>query len=110
MVLLLIPFTARSISSPNDFLAVLCALTELSTGDVLVVNTGGSTRAVAGSLFTTEASRRGCTGIVVDGPIRDVNGLECFAFSTKVTPYAGTVQHLGDGVDTSSDPWRYHIW
>jgi len=102
LVLLLIPFTARSISSPNDFLAVLCALTELSTGDVLVVNTGGSTRAVAGSLFTTEASRRGCTGIVVDGPIRDVNGLECFAFSTKVTPYAGTVQHLGDGVDTSS--------
>ena len=79
-----------------------CALTELSTGDVLVVNTGGSTRAVAGSLFTTEASRRGCHGIVVDGPIRDVNGLECFAFSTKVTPYAGTVQHLGDGVDTSS--------
>ena len=92
----------HNLHSPNDFLAVLCALTELSTGDVLVVNTGGSTRAVAGSLFTTEASRRGCHGIVVDGPIRDVNGLECFAFSTKVTPYAGTVQHLGDGVDTSS--------
>ena len=87
---------------PNDFLAVLCALTELSAGDVLVVNTGGSTRAVAGSLFTTEASRRGCRGIVIDGPVRDVDELDCFSFSTKVTPYAGTVQHLGEGVDTSS--------
>lgn len=87
---------------PNDFLAVLSALTELSAGDVLVVNTGGSTRAVAGSLFTTEATRRGVSGIVVDGPIRDVSELECFAYSTKITPYAGTVQHVGEGVDASS--------
>jgi len=87
---------------PNDFLTVLSALTELSAGDVLVVNTGGSTKAVAGSLFTTEAMRRGVSGIVVDGPIRDVTELECFAYSTKVNPYAGTVQHVGEGVDTSS--------
>ena len=87
---------------PNDFLSVLCALVELSAGDVLVVNTGGSTRAVAGSLFTTEATRRGVIGIVVDGPIRDVSELDCFSFSTKVTPYAGTVQHVGEGVDASS--------
>ena len=87
---------------PNDFLAVLSALTELSAGDVLIVNTGGSTRAVAGSLFTTEAMRRGVRGIVVDGPIRDVADLECFAYSTKITPYAGTVQHVGEGVDASS--------
>jgi 4-hydroxy-4-methyl-2-oxoglutarate aldolase len=87
---------------PNDFLAVLVALTQLSAGDVLVVNTGGSTRAVAGSLFTTEATRRGVSGIVVDGPIRDVNELDCFAYSTKITPYAGTVQHIGEGVDASS--------
>lgn len=90
------------LSRPNDFLAVLCALTELSAGDVLVINSGGSTRAIAGSLFTTEATRRGVQGFVVDGPIRDVNELDCFAFSTKVTPYAGTVQHLGEGVDVSS--------
>jgi len=87
---------------PNDFLAVLVGLGQLSAGDVLVVNTGGSTRAVAGSLFTTEATRRGVSGIVVDGPIRDVNELDCFAYSTKVTPYAGTVQHIGEGVDASS--------
>lgn len=87
------------LSRPNDFLAVLSALTELSAGDVLIVNTGGSTRAVAGSLFTTEAMRRGVKGIVVDGPIRDLADLECFAYSTKITPYAGTIQHVGEGVD-----------
>ena len=84
---------------PNDFLAVLQALTEVSAGDVLVVNTSGSTRAVAGSLFTTEAARRGCRGLVVDGPVRDVDDLALPTYSTLVTPYAGTVQHPGEGID-----------
>ena len=89
---------------PNDFLAVLHALDELSAGDVLVINTSGSSRAVAGSLFTTEARRRGVSGIVVDGPIRDIDDLDCFAYSTNVTPYAGTVQYVGEGIDTSPVP------
>lgn len=38
----------------------------------------------------------------MDGPICDVAELECFAYSTKITPYAGTVQHVGEGVDVSS--------
>ena len=59
-------------------------------------------QAVAGSLFTTEAKRRGCSGIIVDGAIRDVNELACPAYSTAKTPYAGTVQHPGEGVDATS--------
>ncbi|KAL7541929.1 hypothetical protein ACHAXR_011361 [Thalassiosira sp. AJA248-18] len=91
------------LTRPNDFLAVLHALTEIRSGDVLVVNTSGSTRAVAGSLFTTEAARRGCRGLVVDGPIRDVDDLahSCPTYSTLVTPYAGTVQNPGEGVDVT---------
>lgn len=87
------------LARPNDFLAVLHALTEVRAGDVLVVNTGGSTRAVAGGLFTTEADRRGCGGLVVDGPVRDVDDLACPTYSTSVNPYAGTIQHPGEGID-----------
>ena len=86
---------------PNDFLSVLHALTEVRAGDILVVNTSGSTRAIAGSLFTTEAARRGCRGLVVEGPIRDVDDLACPTYSTLVTPYAGTIQHPGEGSNTA---------
>lgn len=89
------------LTRPNDFLAVLDALAEVGSGDVLVVNTSGSTRAVAGGLFTTEAARRGVRGIVVDGPIRDVDDLACPTFSTLVSSYAGTVQHPGEGIDAA---------
>lgn len=90
------------LTRPNDFLAVLHALSLVQAGDVLVVNTSGSNRAVAGSLFTTEAARRGCRGLVVDGPIRDVDDLACPTYSTMVTPYAGTVQQPGEGIDVTS--------
>ena len=86
---------------PNDFLSVLQALDDINSGDVLIVNTGGSTRAVAGSLFTTELARRGAKGLIVDGPIRDVNELACPVYSTLVSPYAGTVQHIGESIDSA---------
>jgi len=89
------------LTRPNDFLAVLAALAEVSIGDVLVVNTSGSTRAVAGGLFTAEAARRSLGGIVVDGPVRDVDDLACPTYSTLVSPYAGTVQQPGEGVDVT---------
>ena len=41
------------------------------SGDMLVVDSQGSDRAVSGSLFPTEAIRKGLAGIVVDGPCRD---------------------------------------
>ena len=87
---------------PNDFLSVLQALDDINSGDILVVNTGGSTKAVAGSLFTTELARRGAKGLIVDGPIRDVNELACPVYSTLVSPYAGTVQHTGgESIDSA---------
>jgi 4-hydroxy-4-methyl-2-oxoglutarate aldolase len=89
----------------NDFLAVLRGLLDAHAGDVLVVNTSDSTRAVLGELFATEAyHRRGLAGLIVDGPVRDTNHLRKLkldAFSTfrvyasSVTPYAGTTQSPG---------------
>mmetsp|Transcript_4276 Transcript_4276/g.9484 ORF Transcript_4276/g.9484 Transcript_4276/m.9484 type:complete len:268 (+) Transcript_4276:230-1033(+) len=95
---------ARTVQIPkaDDFLSVLAALVETGPGDVLVVNGSGSRLAVAGSLFTTELARRGVTGLVVDGPVRDLDGLACPTYSTRINPYAGTVQHPGDAIDSSS--------
>ncbi|KAL7462790.1 hypothetical protein ACHAXS_003169 [Conticribra weissflogii] len=98
------------LSRPNDFLAVLYALSKVTAGDVLVVNTSGSTRAVAGGLFVTEAARRNLSGIIIDGPVRDVedfdgavkhDGSLVSVYSTSVNPYAGTVQFPGEGIDVA---------
>ena len=87
-------------SESNDFLAVLDGLAVAQQDDVLVVNTLDSTRAVAGELFCAEAARRGVQGIIVDGPMRDTKYLRDFptvrCFSKSITPYSGTVNHLGD--------------
>ena len=66
---------ALTVVAHDDHLPLFSALDEASEGDVLVVVTGGGTRAVVGELFATEAKRRGVAGIVVDGLCRDVAGL-----------------------------------
>lgn len=87
-------------SRPNDFFAVIRGLEGCKAGDVLVVNTLDSTRAVAGGLFVSEASRRRMGGMVVDGPVRDVELLaevrDLLLYSTSVTPYSGTIQCVGE--------------
>src|SRR5262249_29876652 len=62
---------ARTVRCRDDFLAVLRALHDSGPGEVLVIDGGGGTRALAGELFTTEAARRGLAGIVLDGACRD---------------------------------------
>ena len=98
--------TARTVqlTRPNDLLAVLRGLNEAQPGDVLVVNTLDSSRAVAGGLFCAEAARKGLGGIVVDGKVRDVGQISkfghglggCLMYSSGVMPYAGTVQSVGE--------------
>mmetsp|Transcript_27117 Transcript_27117/g.54770 ORF Transcript_27117/g.54770 Transcript_27117/m.54770 type:complete len:371 (+) Transcript_27117:158-1270(+) len=92
------------ITRPNDLLAVLRGLDEAQPGEVLVVNTLDSSRAVAGGLFCAEAARKGLGGVVVDGKVRDVGQISkfgyglggCLMYSSGVTPYAGTVQSVGE--------------
>jgi regulator of RNase E activity RraA len=50
-------------------------------------------------LFLTEASRKNLSGLIVDGPIRDMNIVsksKTMCFSSSITPYSGTVQSLGE--------------
>jgi RraA family protein len=89
---------ARTVRCRDDFLTVIKALEESERGEVLVIDGGGGTRALAGELFATEASRRKLAGIVIDGACRDTLKLATLEFplyARWVCPAAGTTQRLG---------------
>jgi 4-hydroxy-4-methyl-2-oxoglutarate aldolase len=77
---------------PGDNLMVHKALQIAEPGDVIVVNTcGNTTSAVFGELMCHTASAKKLGGIVVDGAIRDVDGIRRLgfpAFSRSVSPGA----------------------
>jgi 4-hydroxy-4-methyl-2-oxoglutarate aldolase len=84
---------AFTVLAEDDHLPVMTALADAAPGDVLVVATGGSTRAVFGELFVTEARRRGLAGIVADGLCRDLRGLRATGlpiYARGTTPRSGT--------------------
>jgi 4-hydroxy-4-methyl-2-oxoglutarate aldolase len=80
------------LSRPGDNLMIHKALQVAEPGDVVVVNTcGGNTTAVFGELMCHTASAKKLGGIVVDGAIRDVEGITRLgfpAFSRTVSPGA----------------------
>jgi regulator of RNase E activity RraA len=84
---------AFTVVAEDDHLPVMAALAEAAPGDVLVIATGGGSRAVFGELFATEARRRGLAGIVADGLCRDLRGLREIGlpvFARGTTPRSGT--------------------
>lgn len=85
---------------PGDNLMVHKALKVAEPGDILVINTNGNTTsAVFGELMGHTAVGAGLGGIVVDGAIRDVDGLEALglpAFSRAVTPGGGDKDGPGE--------------
>ncbi|HXX86472.1 MAG TPA: RraA family protein [Casimicrobiaceae bacterium] len=88
---------AYTVQCDDDFLMMLKALQQAQPGDVLVVDTRGSRRAVVGELFSMEAQRRGLAGIVVDGAVRDTEKVRSFSipvYSRSITPVSGTVTKI----------------
>jgi 4-hydroxy-4-methyl-2-oxoglutarate aldolase len=84
---------AFTVLAEDDHLPVMSALATAAPGDVLVIATNGSSRAVYGELFATEARRRGLAGIVADGFCRDLQGLRRIGlpvFARGTTPRSGT--------------------
>ncbi|MGE0859880.1 MAG: RraA family protein [Gammaproteobacteria bacterium] len=89
---------ARTVRCHEDFLAVIRALADAQPGEVLVVDTDGSRRAVVGELFSLEATRRGLAGIIVDGTVRDlrtVAGLRLPVWARGLNPKSGTTRDPG---------------
>jgi RraA family protein len=89
---------ARTVRCRDDFLAVIQALHDSGPGEVLVIDGGGGTRALAGELFATDAVRRKLVGIVIDGACRDTLKLATLTlpvYARLVSPAAGSAQKLG---------------
>lgn len=89
---------ARTVRCRDDFLTVLQALHDSAPGEVLVIDGGGGSRALAGELFATEAARRGLAGIVIDGTCRDTARLATLAlpfYARWICPAAGRALRFG---------------
>jgi RraA family protein len=85
---------------PGDNLMVHKALDIAQPGDVVVVDTSGSTMtAVLGDLISTKARHRGIAGFVIDGLVRDLAGIRQLGdfpvFARGVTPIGPL--HRGPG-------------
>lgn len=60
----------------GDFLATLLGLGAAQRGNVLVIdNQGSPDTALWGEITTAEAKRKGLAGLVVDGNVRDIEGI-----------------------------------
>ena len=81
-------FTVRT--PPGEFLAVRAAVDQAAAGVVLVVDGGAELgRALWGDNMSKLALERGIAGLVVDGAVRDRDGIEALAFpvfAAGVTP------------------------
>ena len=67
------------LTRPGDNLAIHAALTYARTGDVLVVAGGGHCdRALIGELIGGRARTLGIAGFVIDGAVRDAEGLAAY--------------------------------
>ena len=60
---------------PGDNLMVHKALDVAQPGDVIVVDCGALSNGIIGDLIATKAKHRGISGFVIDGLIRDVQGI-----------------------------------
>jgi regulator of RNase E activity RraA len=87
---------ARPTSCSNDYLAVVKALSEAAEGEVLVIDGRGQTFAIFGQLLAADAKRRGLSGVIVDGSVRDVYGLRELKFPVfyrSTYPRAGRAEN-----------------
>jgi regulator of RNase E activity RraA len=84
---------------PGDILFVLKAADAVTRGDVLVVDSGGRPdAAVIGDIVGATISDLGCVGLVVDGAVRDVDGLDEVGlptFARNAHPAIGSKQGPG---------------
>ncbi len=84
---------------PGDNLMVHKALDIAQPGDVIVVDTSGSSKnAVLGDLIANKAKHRRIAGFIIDGLIRDVRGIResgLSVYARGVTPFGPL--HRGPG-------------
>jgi len=85
-------------TSKGDWAKPVEAIDRAAPGDVLVIDAGGSDIAVFGELAAWSCRMRGVAGVVIDGAIRDLEGIRDMdfpAFSRNVAPNAGEPKGFG---------------
>lgn len=84
---------------PGDILYVLKATDLVRTGDVLVVDSGGRRdAAVIGDIVGATLVNLGCVGLVVDGAVRDLDGLDEVGLATfAIGAHPATGSNQGPG-------------
>ncbi len=86
-------------TKPGDILYVLKATDLIAAGDVLVVDGGGRPdAAVIGDIAGQALADLGCNGLVVDGAVRDLDGLDAAGlptFAAGAHPATGSNQGPG---------------
>ena len=83
--------TAFTVKAPiGDNLFFLQALDMAQPGDIIVVDAAsGCNRSLAGEIMMTLAQKRGLAGVVVDGCLRDLDGIETLnmpVYAKGITP------------------------
>ena len=85
-------------TTKGDWCKPVEAIDRASPGDVLVVDAGGSDIAVFGELAAWSCRTKGVVGVVIDGAVRDLDGIyemKFPAFSRHIAPNAGEPKGYG---------------
>ena len=88
---------AHTLTCHDDFLTVIKALRDAQPGEVLVIDSQNSSKALTGELFLTEALRKGLAGMINDGPCRDtetVRAMKIPYYARSITSVCGTTRRL----------------
>lgn len=98
-------------AGPSDVLAVLAAITEIESGDVLCVSTDQcSSSAVVGDRVMGMLKNAGAVGLVTDGLVRDLDGIRAVGLSvfcagvSPNSPCASGPGEVGMAINLSGVP------
>ena len=86
---------AKPVVCLNDYLTVIKAMEDAEPGEVLVVDGRGQTQAIFGELLAAEGKNKNLAGAVIDGAVRDLNGMRNIGFPVYykyVNPQAGRAE------------------
>ncbi|MGP8023438.1 MAG: RraA family protein [Methanobacterium sp.] len=85
-------------TSSNDWGTALKAIDIAEKGDVLIINSNDDYNAVWGELTSKTAQKKGLTGTIIYGAVRDMNAIKNLnypVFTRSIIPNAG--EPLGEG-------------
>ncbi len=90
--------TARTMAA--DYLTPVAAIDYAEPGDILVIDVRShKDTAIWGELASTSCKSRGIVAVIIDGAVRDVDGIQEIQFpvyARAITPNAGDCSVLGD--------------